>query len=115
MTDKKPAPILAPGEFENEKLGCSFTLPEPYRMRDVERYEAARKTAREAGGKTVFAVNWIGAVAVVEEWDCKALPEPDKLTPADFADSHGKVLQVIVWVATTVENYNIEKLFIPKN
>lgn len=117
MTDNKPAPKskLAPGEFENEKLGCKFSLPEPFKMRDVERYEEGRDAAREAGAATAFAINWIGAAAIVENWKCETLPDPAALTPGDFAESHGAVMQVIVWVASTVNAYVIEKLFIPKN
>lgn len=115
MINPKPAPKLAPSKFENEALGCSFSLPEPFRMRHVEQYEAARDAARAAGAKTAFAINWIGAVAILESWDCEALLEPEKLTPGDLSDSHGQMMQVIVWVASTVNAYIIEKLFISKN
>lgn len=112
--EKKPKP-LKPGEFCHEALGCSFSLPEPFRMRHVMQFEAGRDEARAAGGQFAPAINWAGALRVIENWECETLPKPHSLSPDDLGDAHGPVLQVIMWVGSQVSVYVMEKLFIPKN
>ena len=101
--------------FENEKLGCKFSLPKPFRLRHVEAYEKARDEARAAGAQFGLAMNWIGAMAIIEDWKCKALPDPKKLTPEQLADVHGPILQIVAWVAGQVVTHVMGALFIPKN
>lgn len=102
-------------EFVNKELKCKFSLPEPLRMRHVEQYEVARDTARAAGARFAPAINWVGALDLLEGWECEVLPDPEGLTPEDLADVHGPVLQIIVWVASTVATHIMSELFIPKN
>lgn len=106
---------LRPGEFYNEGLGCRFTVPEPLRLRDVERYEAARNEARTAEAQSAFSINWVGAVALIEEWECEALPDLQGLSPEDVGDAFGAIMQVIVWAGGQVSAHVMTKLFIPKN
>ena len=101
--------------FENEKLKCRFSLPDPLRMRHVEAYEKARDEARAAGAQFGPAINWIGAVALIEDWECEALPDPEKLTPEALDDVHGAVLRIVMWVGGQVVSHVMEELFIPKN
>ena len=101
--------------FENEGLRCKFSLPDPLCMRHVEKYEAARDEARLAGAQFAPSINWVGAVALVEDWECEALPDPNSLTPADLADTHGTVLQIVMWVAGQVSAHVMRELFVPKN
>ncbi len=102
-------------EFTNEKLGCTFTLPEPFRIRDVEAYEGARDTARDAGAKFAPTINWLGAAGVIDEWECDILPDHEVLTAEALADVHGEVMQLVFWVASTVAVYVMGELFISKN
>lgn len=110
----KPKP-LEPGEFYNEALGCRFTLPEPLRLRHVEQYEAGRDKARAAGAQFAPSINWVGTMEILESWDCEMLPDPRKLSPNDLGDTHGEVLQIVMWVGSQVNVYVLAKLYIPKN
>lgn len=101
--------------FENEELKCKFSLPEPLRMRHVEQYETARDGARAAGAQFGPAINWCGALALIEDWECEALPIPEELTPEDLADVHGPILRLVMWVGGTVVGHVMGELFIPKN
>lgn len=113
MADKSKA--LKPGEFYNEALDCRFTLPEPFRLRHVEQYEIGRDAARAAGAQFAPSINWAGALKLVEDWQCKALPDPQQLSPADLEDVHGAALQIVMWVGSQVSVYVLSKLYIPKN
>ena len=106
---------LEPGEFYNEALGCRFTLPEPFRLRHVEQYEAGRDKAKAAGAQFMPSVNWIGAMEIIEDWECEGLPDPRGLSPADLEDVHGVALQIVMWVGSQVNVYVLAKLYIPKN
>lgn len=101
--------------FKNEKLGCKFSLPEPLRMRHVEAYEEARDQARVNGAQFSPSTNWIGAVALIRDWECEALPDPKKLTSEDLDETHGKVLRIVMWVGGQVATHVMGELFIPKN
>lgn len=114
MPRRKPA-TPKPNEFYNEALKCKFSLPEPLCMRHVEIYEKARDTARNAGAQFAPSINWVGAVEIIENWECETLPNPKELSPEDLADIHGESLQIVMWVASKVAIYVMEKLFIPKN
>ena len=113
MADKPET--LKPGEFYNEALGCRFTLPEPLRLRHVEQYEAGRDVAKAAGAQFAPSINWMGALKLVEKWECEDLPDPHELSPADLEDVHGTALQVVMWVSSQVNVYVLSKLYIPKN
>lgn len=102
-------------EFNNKELKCKFSLPEPLRMRHVEQYEVARNEAREAGAQFNASINWLGAVPLLENWTCEALPDPKGLTPEDLADAYGVVMQIVVWVAGQVAVHIMKQLFVPKN
>jgi hypothetical protein len=115
VSDKAKPKEPKPGEFYNEALGCRFTLPEPFRLRHVERYEAGRDKAKATGAQFPPSVNWVGAMEIVEDWDCEALPDPRKLSPADLDDTHGQALQIVIWVGSQVNVYVLAKLYIPKN
>lgn len=115
MADESKAPKLEPGEFYNEALGCRFTLPEPFRLRHVEQYDAGRDKARAAGAQFAPSINWVGAMEILENWDCEILPDPHKLSPDDLRDTHGEALQIVMWVSSQVNVYVLAKLYIPKN
>lgn len=102
-------------EFVNKELGCKFSLPEPFRMRHLEQYEAARDTARAVGAQFAPSINWVGALGILEGWECELLPDPEGLTPDTLAEVHGKVLQIVIWVASKVVIYITKVMFIPKN
>jgi len=113
VTDKSEK--LEPGEFYSEALGCRFTLPEPFRLRHAERYEAGRDKARAAGAQFAPSINWVGALEILEEWECEVLSDPHKLSPADLEDVHDQALQVVMWVGSQVNVYVLAKLYVPKN
>lgn len=110
----KPKP-LKPGEFYNEALDCRFTLPEPFRLRHVEQYEAGRNKAKAAGAQFPPSINWTGALEIVENWECETLPDPHNLSPAGLEDVHGSGLQIVMWAGSQVNVYVLAKLYIPKN
>lgn len=115
MPDKPKVKELEPGEFYNEALDCCFTLPEPFRLRHVEQYEAGRNKAKASGAQFPASINWVGAMEILESWDCEALPDPRQLSPNDLGDTHGDALQVVMWVGSQVNVYVLAKLYIPKN
>lgn len=102
-------------KFINEKLGCRFSIPDPLRLRHVEVYETARKQAIVAGAQFPPSVNWVGAAAIAEDWECETIPDPHALPLDQLADIHGAVLQIVMWVGGQVAGHVMEKLYVPKN
>lgn len=97
--------------FENEALGCKFALPDPFTLRHYEQYVAGKEEARKAGAISLMAVNWLGAVAVIDEWDCDAIPDME-IDPYDLTD---EVFGIIGWVGAQVNAYVFQITAIPKN
>jgi hypothetical protein len=60
-------------EYTNEKLGCSFTLPDKVTVRQQLRYYAAVTTERDEPTQVQM---WAGVGVLAEDWKCEALPDP---------------------------------------
>lgn len=97
--------------FRNsEILDVSFSLPSPFTLGDVEKWETARVGAISAGAVTVLSIQWMAARAVIIEWECGALTldaEPETIS--------NEQLQIIAWVGREVEKFILDLTSIPKN
>jgi hypothetical protein len=108
MAEKK---ILRPGEFEHPALGCKFTVPEKFTARIHQAWVDAREAAEKEGATTALSVNWAGALAVIEEWECEKLPD----RYSDLDDIYNEQLAIIKWVGDEIVYYIITLLSVPKN
>jgi uncharacterized protein (DUF1684 family) len=108
MAEKK---TLRPGEFEHPALGCKFSLPEKFTARTHQAWVDAREAAKADGATSALAVNWIGAIAIIDEWECETLPNHLD----DLDEICNEQLAVIKWVGDDVAYYIITLLSVPKN
>lgn len=97
--------------MEHEGLKVSYTLPVPFTLGDVEKWEAARAKAIRDGAMTVLSIRWMAARAVIEEWECETLPDLNLETDT----ISGEQLRVIAWVGLKIENFVLDLTRIPKN
>ena len=97
--------------MKHEGLKVSYTLPAPFTLGDVERWEEARAKAIRDGAITVISIRWMAARAVIEEWACEVLPDID----LEAKTISGEQLRVIAWVGLKVENFVLDLTRIPKN
>lgn len=105
-----------PGEFQSDTLKLRFSLPHPFRYRDYERYEKARNEAIAAGASLATSYNWIGACAIIDEWECEYMPVLGEFSDLEaLADGTGNELPVVMWVGQAVHRYVIETTCVPKN
>jgi hypothetical protein len=96
-------------EKKNEKLGASFTLPEPVTVRQQLSYFSE---ASLAYGEDLWFRLWRGALKVVGDWKCDLLPDPN----IDLDDvSDPKITEVIFWASMEVKQYMDGLDRIPKN
>lgn len=96
-------------EFKNEELGVRFTIPaRPTVRQQLAYWDAA---AREEG-VTVFETRWRGVLALLQEWQCEAMP--DAKADLDSLDSP-TVTRVISWAGTQVFIYVGSLEDVPKN
>lgn len=97
-------------EFVNQEHHCRFTLPDRPTVRQQLAYYAATRAAR--AGHDEYAVYWEGARALIQTWDCPALPDPaaslDELTNPEQA-------LVVLWAGLMVRAHINGLENVPKN
>jgi hypothetical protein len=98
-------------EFKHEGLDCSFTLPDPFTLGDVEKWRAGTDLALQSGAKTELATRWLAAREIITDWECEALP--DVMMESD--EISGEQLRVIAWVGAEVQRHVLLLLTVPKN
>ena len=90
-------------EYKNEKLGCSFEVPDKVTVRQQLRYFSAVGTEKD---EPTFVQMWPGVGVLAENWQCELLPDP-KVSLDDITNP--EQVRIVVWAGTTVFRH-IDKL-----
>lgn len=96
-------------KYENERLGCSFEVPDrPTVRQQLEWYGEMA----QAKGKDQFVRHWEAAKTLISGWECAALPDPkaslDQMT-------NPSQTQVVIWAGTQVLMHMNRLEDVPKN
>lgn len=94
-------------EHRNDNLGVSFKLPEPITVRMHLRYVSATSQ-----GQSVFESLWAGALELIQDWQCAALPDL-KAFSLDQA-SAPDVVRIVAWTGAEVSRVVARLTDIPK-
>lgn len=85
-------------KHENASLGVSFQLPDKITVRKQLAYMSG---VGQGNKETVlFERMWQGALELIENWQCAALPDPKTLDLDSVTDT--TVTQIIIWVSGEV-------------
>lgn len=97
-------------KFENENWGgVKFNTPEKPSVFQIVAYDSARFGAN---GAPPILVLWEMAKALIEDWECEALPDPQ----ADLkAVTDARAARVIEWAGIQVSAWRRSLDEIPKN
>ncbi len=101
-------------EFTNEDLGVRFTLPDAPTVGQQLRYRG-RVYATGFFSEDVYIRTWLGFLALYQEWECEAVPNPKEL---DLEKETGpKVADVVMWVGNQTARHmnSLEAEAVPKN
>lgn len=96
-------------KFTNEKLGCSFEVPDRPTVR--QRLEWMGTTAN-ADGEQLFIRYWDGLQRLLTGWECAALP--DVTVPIDEMTDPAQA-QIVMWAGTAVLRHMLGLEDVPKN
>lgn len=81
-------------EYRNEALGARFTLPDrPSVRQQLAFYSEAGAIVR---GPDLYERIWRGALTLMSDWECSALPDPH-VDPETLTDQ--RAARVIMWAA----------------
>jgi hypothetical protein len=98
-------------EYSDETLGVKLTLPDEFTV--IERLDFdERVLLAAADGLNVYSRNWIGALPLLQEWECDLIPDPEALDMATETDP--RVARLVRWVANTVAGHMIGLDDVPK-
>lgn len=97
-------------KYENEKLGCSFVVPDRPTVRQQLAYWSAMRAGEVDEPQTVLS--WGAAVPLLEDWTCAAIPDPQ--TSLDEMSNPSQAL-IVVWVGNTVFAHFQGLADVPKN
>lgn len=86
--------------YENETLGVVFTLPDTFTVRQQLAY---RSKIAQAADESAFVRVWLGAVSVMQDWQCEHVPDPAALD-LDATDDR-KTADIVQWTANTVAGH----------
>ena len=101
-------------EYENEELGVRFTLPDA--LNPFQQLAFRGKTA--VGGGGVFVRFWDGAIELIQEWECEAIPEYKDLDlHADIDDpvEAARIADIVQFVANSTAAHITALEAVPKN
>jgi hypothetical protein len=101
-------------EFKNEQLKTSFRLPEPFTVGDHDKWENRRFEVMQAGARTNLTVNFLAAMAIVEDWESELIPDPVD-TIAEAQKLSEEQIAVVAWVGTVVITHVTSLMTVPKN
>ena len=96
-------------EYTNEKLGCSFGVPDRPTVRQQLAYWSNIR-AFEEDAPTIIRL-WLGVAGIVQDWACEALPDPK--TSLDDIDNPTQTL-VVQWAALQVFSHFNKLADLPK-
>lgn len=97
-------------EFKNEKLNCTFSVPD---RPTVRQQLAFFSLFSEADGAERFERLFAAARPLIQAWNCPALPDLEKMD-LDKLDSPAQT-QVLIWVAQKVVVHINGLEDVPKN
>ena len=109
-------------EFENERIGVSFTLPDEITVREQLRYKIAMwirweaqpdKDPSEWNELEFYDRAWRAAKTVVKDWECEAIPDLDDFDMAESTDP--KAANVVFWTCNAVSGHMNGLGQVPKN
>ena len=69
--------------------------------------------ATTIGGKDLFLALWRSALILIEDWECKLIPDPHKLDLEKANDL--KVTEVVTWTGMRVREFVNSLNEVPKN
>lgn len=101
-------------KFENEVLKTSFTLSEPFTVGDHDKWENRRFEVMQAGARTNLTVNFLAAMAVVQDWESELIPDTVE-TIAKAKELSDRQIAVVAWVGTVVIAHVNSLLTVSKN
>lgn len=96
--------------FDNDKLGVHFTLPDKVTVRDQLAYFS---NAGLAHGKQLFERFWLGAVSIIQNWKCDLIPDIEKFDLDAATDPN--ITNIVIWVGMRVKEHMDSLDDIPKN
>lgn len=96
-------------EFSNKERGVRFTLPDRITVRDQLHYFSVM-----SDGVTLETMEryWEAAKVLIENWECKKLPNIETDLGSVFDD---KITAVVLWSGAQVMNYMSGLGTVPKN
>lgn len=84
-------------KYENEKMGCSFELPDKLTVR--QQLAFWQRFADAGEDESTAARNWLAGKALIIDWKCEALPDIeaslDEMTSPRQAS-------VVAWAGRTI-------------
>lgn len=96
-------------DLKNEQLGVSFTIPTRPTVRQQLEYLSEAGNAR---GREMWLRYWAGAVMLITNWVCEALPDPN-VDLDSITDT--KQTGIIMWAAIEVYRHMNSLDTIPKD
>src|SRR3990172_11722839 len=97
-------------EYKNDHPKVRFTVPDKPTVRQQLEYLGEATTI---GGKDLFLALWRSALILIEDWECKLIPDPHKLGLEKANDL--KVTEVITWTGMRVREFVNSLNEVPKN
>lgn len=97
-------------EYKNDKLGVSFSVPESVPVRQQLRFKSAIAASDKLDTYEQF---WKGALVVIQDWKCEALPDPAVLDMDK--DTRKITADVVAWVGNQVAAHMFSLEDVPKN
>ena|SRR3990172_7663486 len=97
-------------EYKNEDPKVRFTVPDKPTVRQQLEYLGAATTF---GSKDLFTALWRGAQTLIQDWECKLIPDHQKADLDKLTDL--KQTEVILWVGRQVREFVNSLEEVPKN
>ena len=85
-------------EFKNAKLGILFRVPDRPTIRQQLAYFSE---AGMAAGRKMFERLWLGALTMIEGWECEFFKEPAAANLDELDDS--RITEAILWASARVQ------------
>jgi hypothetical protein len=97
-------------KYENKELEVSFTMPDALSVRQQLDY---RSRLIDHMDDNAFLRNWLALMPIVEDWKCKAIPDPATFDPDEATDK--SVADIIFWSSNEMAGHMLELDDVPKN
>lgn len=101
-------------DFENESLNVKMTLPDKLSIRQNLMFRSAAATSY--GTPFLFERYWAATVPLLENWECKLIPDPTDVNLDDADDPDGvEKTSIIQWAGNTAAGHIGKLGVVPKN